>query len=364
MEGPAQNPNDFCIILAGGIGSRLWPLSRASKPKQFLDLTHGGRTMLQLTFRRMEKVVPLGNIYVSTFAAYVPMVQEQLPELPREQILGEPLQLGTAPAVGLAATVIGARNPRANIMITPADQWILNEERFKEQINEGYAFVEKTGYFLTIAIKAHRAETNFGYVQAGEDMVEGYAKVKSFTEKPSQQFADLFVQSGEFYWNTGLFQCRADRLLKALRTDYSDIESLAGMLSEETDAERVKRFVDDHYPRARYRSVDLVILEENTDVCICPGEFGWYDPGDFDRLYSVSQKDAAGNVVLAPRAALTDCHNNLLISDKDTILMLSEVNDCVIVQHGNIVMACKRGDPSRIRRMMQDAEIRYGKETL
>ena len=364
MANEAHNPNDYCIILAGGIGSRLWPLSRASKPKQFLDITHSGYTMLQRTFKRMEKVVPRQNIYVSTYAGYLPLVREQLPDLSEEQIVSEPLQLGTAPAVGLAATIIAARNPLANITITPSDQWILNDQKFKAQINEGYSFVEKTGFFLTIAIKARRAETNFGYVQASEETVEGYARVKSFTEKPAQQFADLFVRSGEFYWNTGLFQCRVDTLLRALKTDYSDIESLAQMLTPDTPVETIEQFVSEHYPRARYRSVDLVILEENDNVCISEGEFGWYDPGDWDRLYRVSQKDAEGNVVVSPRTSLSDCHNNLRVTDRDTIVLLADIDDCVIVKHGNIVMACKRGDPLKIRHMMQDAEIKYGKETM
>ena len=364
MEPPSQNSHNYCIILAGGIGSRLWPYSRVSKPKQFLDFFYSGFTMLQRTFNRMVKVVDKDNIYISTYSGYLELVCEQLPEIPRDHIVCEPIQLGTAPAVGLVATIIAARDPKANITICPSDQLIVDDNKFRQQLNDGYAFVEATNHFLTLGIKALRAETNFGYIQADEAEVNGFPKVKSFTEKPALHFAKLFVQSGEFYWNTGLFQCSVATLLNALRVHYSDIDKLAELLRRHTGQASIEEFVNSHYPRARYRSVDLVILEDNTNVCINPGSFGWYDPGDWDRLYNVLQKDDNKNVVLTARATLYNCKNNLLISDSDIIVLLYDLEDCIIVQHGNILMACKRGDPTKIRRMMQDAEMRYGKETL
>ena len=187
--------NNYCIILAGGVGCRLWPYSRQQRPKQFLDLFGMGLSMLQITYRRFAKLLPPENIYVSTSAEYVNMVREQLADLPAENVVAEPVQLGTAPATALAAAYINGLHPKANLIISPADQIILREDEFQQQVMQGFRFVEETPNFLCLGVRAERPETNYGYIQAGEVASEefGFSSVKSFTEKPSLDFARFFV---------------------------------------------------------------------------------------------------------------------------------------------------------------------------
>lgn len=201
-----RKENDYCVILAGGQGRRLWPYSRKKKPKQFIDFFGNGQSLLQQTYKRFAQFIPEDHIYVSTFADYADITYEQLPNLPKENVLLEPVQLSTAPAVGMAHCKIALRDPNANIIISPCDQFIMDEERFTSQLIQGLAFVERNPDFLALGVNPTYPNTGYGYIQmSNETKGQGYARIKSFTEKPEAEFARMFVQSGEFLWNTGLF---------------------------------------------------------------------------------------------------------------------------------------------------------------
>ena len=200
-----SNGNNYCVILAGGKGRRLWPCSRSNYPKQFVDFFGVGRTQLQQTFDRMAKIVPTDHIYINTNEEFVQLVKEQLPEVPAERILAEPIHRNTAPSMAWANHRISMLNPDACIIATPSDQAIFNEDAFRENVLEGLAFVAEHDRFLTMGVKPTRPEPGYGYIQMGEAIGNGLYKVQSFTEKPEREFAKIFVESGEFYWNTGLF---------------------------------------------------------------------------------------------------------------------------------------------------------------
>ena len=197
--------NNYCVILAGGKGRRLWPCSRSNYPKQFIDFFGVGRTQLQQTFDRMAKIVPADHIYINTNEEYVDLVKEQLPEVSADNILAEPIHRNTAPSMAWANHRISMMNPNACIIATPSDQAIFNEEAFRKNALEGLAFVAENNHFLTMGVKPTRPEPGYGYIQMGDVYSDNIYQVQSFTEKPERDFAKVFVESGEFYWNTGLF---------------------------------------------------------------------------------------------------------------------------------------------------------------
>jgi mannose-1-phosphate guanylyltransferase len=359
-----QANNTYCVILAGGLGKRLWPSSRRDKPKQFLDFFGVGRTLLQQTYDRFLKVVPAENIYISTFVEYVAWVKEQLPMIDDERILAEPVQLSTAPAVAWATYHIASINPTANMIISPSDQQILYDDRFVEQVNKGLSFVEKTPNFLALAVKPTVPETGYGYIQVGEDINEsGFGRVKSFTEKPDHEFARVFVESGEFFWNTGLFMWNVRTMLRSL-TDFIPsiavkLNSTGGMTREEE-----LKFVQEYYPTNLYLSIDLVILERNSNVYVECCDFGWADMGSWSNLYDMSEKDDDENVVINSRVVMHDCRNNIVKLPKDKVAVLHGLDGYVLAEKNNVLLLCKNGDPSLVRRLVNEVQTQLGEDFL
>lgn len=352
--------HNYCIILAGGIGSRLWPYSNQHRPKQFLDLFGTGKTLLQSTHTRFRNILPEENIYISVYEDYVDLVREQLPDISPSQIITEPVQLSTAPAVALTAAMITAKDPDANFMISPADQLILNNEVFKEQVLQGFEFVSTSPNFLVLGVKATTPETCYGYLQAGGQTENGFACVKSFTEKPNLDFARFFVESGEFYWSTGLFMCHNATLFKALEADYPDISSLIDMKRARNNSRQVHTYIREHYPRMRYQSFDMLVLEHNQNVYIEPCTFGWRDIGSWMDFYQISLKDGEGNVTMGANATMYNCKNNVVVIPSGKIVLLQDLENYLVIEKDNLIMICKKDDLAQIRRMMTDAEVKYG----
>ncbi len=352
--------NNFCIILAGGIGSRLWPYSREKQPKQFLDLLGIGRTMLQLTFDRFNNFLPSENIYVSTFEDYKDLVLEQLPEINPEHVIAEPVQLGTAPATTLTLCYIMQENPDANVIVSPADQIVIRDDDFRQKVKNGFTFVENNDTFLVLGVKATSPDTLYGYLQAGEQTKDGFSVLKSFTEKPPLDFARFFVDSGEFYWSTGLFMGNVKTFLDLLIKTYPDAKGFSAILNGEKSKKEIDAYVQDNFPRNRFQSLDLVILEQNSNVCICPCSFGWRDMGSWEGYYLISQKDGHGNVVKNARTTFYNSHNNVIMTSPGKIVLASDIDNFLIIENGDIIMICKRDDMAQVRHMMTDSKMKYG----
>ncbi|MDO4950981.1 MAG: sugar phosphate nucleotidyltransferase [Bacteroidales bacterium] len=359
-----MNSKNYAIILAGGIGSKLWPMSQGAKPKQFIDLFAAGRTMLQLTYDRYKHLVPKENIFISTYKDYLPIVKEQLPEVDEGQIVAEPLQLSTAPATALTLMHIVARNPDANVICAPADQLIFDHEVFEKQMRKGLEFIDETDCFLAIGIKPTRPATSYGYLQASEETRDGFFKLKSFTEKPNIDFARLFCESGEFYWNTGIFLWNVKTMLQALRQDYPDIEKMVSIIARGQDLSRFSAIVTEQYPRIRFQSIDILILEHHANVYIAPCNFGWADVGSWKNYYDLQQKDADGNVTGDVRNLLYDCHNNLLNVSSDKVVILQDLEGYMVVENDKVLMVCRKDDPAFVRRIMNDAQMKFGDEVM
>lgn len=354
---------NYCVILAGGIGSRLWPVSRASKPKQFLDLFGTGRTLLQQTYDRFAKIVLPDHIYISTNRQYVDLVMEQLPQVTRDRILAEPIRRNTLPSVAWATSLIAHRCPEANIVVTPADQLILQEDAFREDILRGLYFVRKTDGLLTMGIKPTRPDTGYGYIQVGEEMIdETFSKVKSFTEKPELDFARMFMESGEFYWNTGLFLWNAAVMLKAVQKQEPDY---AGEFAElmEKDHEGVADYVPEYFSALPNLSLDYGILERSENVYVQICHFGWADLGNWWSLHDDAACDAEGNVLLDTQALLSHCKGNVIRLPKGRVAVLNGLEGFVVAEEGNVLMICPKTDVAAFRRMMTEVQMKLG-ETL
>ena len=359
-----MNSKNYAIILAGGIGSKLWPMSQGAKPKQFIDLFAAGRTMLQLTYDRYKHLVPKENIFISTYKDYLPIVKEQLPEVDEGQIVAEPLQLSTAPATALTLMHIVARNPDANVICAPDDQLIFDHEVFEKQMLKGLEFIDETDCFLAIGIKPTRPATSYGYLQASEETRDGFFKLKSFTEKPNIDFARLFCESGECYWNTCIFLWNVKTMLQALRQDYPDIEKMVSIIARGQDLSRFSAIVTEQYPRIRFQSIDILILEHHANVYIAPCNFGWADVGSWKNYYDLQQKDADGNVTGDVRNLLYDCHNNLLNVSSDKVVILQDLEGYMVVENDKVLMVCRKDDPAFVRRIMNDAQMKFGDEVM
>lgn len=356
----SNNSKNFCIIFAGGVGSKLWPMSRAKMPKQFLDLFAMGRTMLQMTYDRYSKLVPAENIYISTYKKYVDIVKQQLPEVTADRIIEEPLQISTVPATALTILHILGRNPDACVISAPSDQIIYDIVAFEEQLNRGLKFVEETGNFVAIGIKPTRPATSYGYLQAGEKSEDGFLSLKSFTEKPNIDFARLFCDSGEFYWNTGIFIWNVKTMLEAMQHDYPEIDKMATLIGSSVLPGDIERTVEDQYPRIKSQAVDMLILEHSSNVYIAPCTFGWADVGSWKNLYDLHQKDSEKNVINSSRYLSYDSSNNLVYNSSDKVVALQGLEGYVVVNTDKILMICKKDDPAVIRRIMNDVKLKFG----
>ncbi len=357
-----RKENDYCVILAGGQGRRLWPYSRKHTPKQFIDFFGNGLTLLQQTFQRFARFIPEDHIYVSTFADYAELTYAQLPQLPRQNVLLEPVQLSTAPAVGMAHSTIALRDPEANIIISPCDQFIMDEERFTSQLIQGLAFVERNADFLALGVKPASANTGYGYIQmSNETKGQGYARIKSFTEKPEAEFARMFVQSGEFLWNTGLFLWNVQTMDKEMPALLPAVSLFRSSSNQDAGRAEELEVIKSTYASNHYLAIDLFILERCHNVYVQKCDFGWADMGCWNVLHEVEHKDVDGNSLQAGgQALLSGCRDNLIRLPEGMRAVLQGLDGYMVTLKDNLLVICKNDDPNRLRRMNNEAQMKLG----
>ena len=355
---------NFCVILAGGRGRRLWPCSRDLYPKQFMDFFGTGRTQLQATYDRIVKLLPKENIYVCTCQEYLPMVREQVPEVPERNVMVEPIHRNTAPSVAWAAMRIHKRNPAANVIITPSDQMVLNETAFSQSVNVGFNYVSDHDVVVVMGVKPTRPEPGYGYIQLGDISCKPdvYA-VKSFTEKPERDFARMFMESGEFYWNTGIFLSKAAYLLKSFEYIFPEVLRPLRYQKVEYTFEEEMAFVMQNYPRYPNLSLDYAILEQSRNVFVMKCDFGWADLGTWHAVYESMSKVDDDNVVLDSEVMMEDCHNNVIKLPKGKIGVFNGLDGYIVAESDNVLMICKKSDDSSlIRKYVSEVRMKYGNE--
>lgn len=352
-----DNKNNFCVIMSGGIGSRFWPISRTTRPKQFLDFFGTGRSLLQQTFDRFKKIVPTENIIIVTNNKYNDLVQEQLPEISPSQILLEPTRRNTAPCIAWSTYHILAKNPKANIVVTPSDHLILNEGDFLDVVQKGLQFVSENDNLLTLGIKPNRPETGYGYIQVDEKISDSLYKVKTFTEKPELDLARVFVESGEFYWNSGIFLWSVQSISQSINQHLPDIA--IKLKSDDYNTENEQEFINEAFPLCPNLSIDFGLMEKAENVYVMLGNFGWSDLGTWSSLYDLSDKDEAENAVLGGEALIYNSRNNIISLPKDKLIVIEGLDGYLIAQDENVLLICKKDEEHTIRKYVNDAQLKY-----
>lgn len=354
--------NNYCIILAGGVGKRLWPYSRREKPKQFLDFFGTGRTLLQHTYDRMAGFIPQDHIFISTYSDYLDLVREQLPQVDESHLLAEPVQLSTAPATVWASYHIARRDPKAAIVVTPCDQLILDEAKFAGQVQNGLDFVSREQAFLAIGVKATRPNTAYGYIQMGHEVQPGLFTVSSFTEKPDEDYARKFVESGEFLWNTGLFLWNVATFRHVLQEMMPVLDTLKGTAQEASSEEELE-LVRRYYPAAQHRSIDLFVLAKGRHVFVQLCDFGWADIGSWPELHKASGKDADGNAVIGRNSTLmSDCSDNLICLPDKTAAVVRGLKGYLVALNDNVLVICPNDDPALVKKFVNEAQVKLGED--
>ena len=352
------------MIMAGGRGRRLWPCSRKEKPKQFLDLFSTGRTLLQQTFDRMRRFIPAENIYVSTNHEYAHFVEEQLSLLPRENILSEPIFRNTAPSLAWATYRIFHRNAGARIAVVPSDMAVINEEVFAGDLERGLSIVSGHDAWLAVGIRPTRPEPGYGYIQyCDRAMAESVFHVKSFTEKPERSFAEVFLESGEFLWNSGLFLANVRFMRQSLKSVLPvvlrEIEGEGRQLTLEEEID----YVNNNFPVYPNMSIDRAVFEKSENVYVMRCEFGWADLGMWHTIYDSMRKSDDDNVCVGGNTVMDGCKGNIIKLPDDHIGIFNGLEDFIVAENGNVLLICKREDSSAlIRKFINEVQLRYGEK--
>ena len=347
--------NNFVIIMAGGIGSRFWPVSTAEYPKQFQDILGTGQTMLQQTVERFEGICPNENIYIVTNRDYIPLVKKQLPFLKDEQILGEPFGRNTAPCIAYACYKIQSKNGNANIVVSPADHVVLRQDIFKATINKALTFTASDDFLVTLGINPSRPDTGYGYIQF-EDKQSNPCKVKTFTEKPSLEIAQKFLESGDFLWNAGIFVWNVNSIIKQFEIYLPDMDELFFEGNSIWYSPMENEFIDKVYQRTANISIDYAILEKAKNVFVLKSDFGWSDLGTWNSLYTVKDKNDSENVFIGGKVLSYDSKGNLIKINANNLAVIQGLENYIVVQHNNVLMICQRNQEQMVKTFVSDLE--------
>lgn len=362
-----ENKNIHCVIMAGGIGSRFWPLSRTSKPKQFIDVLGTGKTLLQQTFARMNRICSSENIIIVTSQIYRDIVLEQLPGISLEQVVLEPMRRNTAPCISFANYKIKQKNPNAIVIVAPSDHLILNEDKFVETINNAIVFAAKNDALLTLGIKPSRPETGYGYIQVGASADKHnheLKKVKTFTEKPNLELANVFVNSGEFYWNSGLFIWSLSSISNAFEKHLPEVNSLFKEVFSQFGTANERTSVERAYSECRNVSIDYGIMEKAENVYVICSEFGWSDLGTWGSLYEHSGKDSNQNAVNGKNVMLYDSKNTIVNVPDSKLVVLQGLDNYIVVESDDILLICRKKDEQDIKKFVSDVLMEKGEKYI
>lgn len=352
--------------MAGGVGSRFWPFSRNEHPKQFLDFFGTGRSLLQMTVDRFRPFVPIENILIVTNILYRDQVLSQIPDLSASQVLCEPARRNTAPCIAYASARIKAmekaknrEGEKVNIVVAPSDHLILQEDKFQQIIQQGFDFIEQNDALLTLGMKPTRPETGYGYIQMGEKDKGEIYKVKAFTEKPNIELAKVFLESGDFLWNSGIFIWSLQSILSAFQSflpeianKFTDGQTMMGTANEDT-------FIQNIFPTCPNISIDYGVMEKAHNVYVLPSDFGWSDLGTWGSLYELSEKDAGANVTLHSEAMYYNSHGNVVTLPKGHLAVIQGLEDCIVAESNGVLLICKREAEQQIRQFFMDAEVKF-----
>lgn len=352
--------NKYCVIMAGGIGSRFWPKSRQNMPKQFLDILGTGKSFIRHTYERFEKIIPAENFLVVTNRKYKDLVLEHIPEIGSDQVLCEPIGRNTAPCIAYAAYTLLKKDPEAEMVVTPSDHLILNEDDFRQIITECMEFASANDALMTVGIKPTRPDTGYGYIQVSDN--NPISKVKCFTEKPNLELAQVFLQSGEFFWNSGIFVWKVGTIVRAFEKYLPEHHMLFSgvMRALGTDAEQ--NIVEMAFSECRAISIDYGVMEKADNVYVRCGEFGWSDVGTWGSVYQHSRKDRYANAIPEKGCYLYDTRSSIVSLPKDKIAVISGLKEYIVVDTDDVLLICPRAEEQQIKKFIDEVKFNDGEK--
>lgn len=357
-----KNKNNYVVIMAGGIGSRFWPLSKKNYPKQFHDILGVGKSLLQLTYDRYKKIIPEENIYVITNASYSLLVSDQLPDLPERNILAEPAAMNTAPCVAYSSYKLFAKNEDANIVFAPSDHLITDESAFNESILTALEHTASHKELVTLGIKPNRPDTGYGYIQfKNEGKLKGVIPVKTFTEKPSHELALTFLESGDFFWNSGIFIWKASDILDEFALYQPDMHAIFKKGLKKYNTMDEQTFINKQYPFCKSISIDYAIMEKTKIASILPATFGWSDLGTWKSLYELRKKDKNGNLLHGKNMQVYNTKNCLIIgeADDEKLIVVEGLDGAMVIDTPDILFISSLNKEQEVREITNDIKDKF-----
>ncbi len=355
-----MNKNTYVAIMAGGIGSRFWPMSRVNFPKQFLDILNTGKTLIQQTYDRYLKLVPAENIFIVTSEEYIPIVKKQLPNIVNENILGEPSRKNTAPCVAYISFKLFLKDPHANLIIAPADHLVLDTEAFVATSKTAIDFAEKNNTLITLGIKPNHPNTGYGYIQYNEvETATEVYKVKTFTEKPNLELAKTFLASGDFLWNAGIFIWKIKSILIAFEKYLPEIFEIFNAEKENFNTAKEATALEKIYSQCTNISIDFGIMEKADNVFVIPAAFGWSDLGTWNSVWDNMEKDYFENSVIGNNVMIVDATKCIVHASDSKLMVLQGMDNFIVVDSNDVLLICKREKEQELKEYV--AEIKRNK---
>ncbi len=338
------------VIMAGGIGSRFWPLSTPEFPKQFIDVMGCGRTMIQMTVERFRTICPMENFWVVTSVKYVDIVHRQLPDVPEDNILAEPCARNTAPCIAYACWKIMKKCPDANIVVTPSDALVTDVDEFRRIVRIALDFTAEGKRIVTLGVQPTRAETGYGYIEAGDNLPGAEIRsVCSFREKPSAETAQEYLVAGNYLWNAGIFVWNVDTIVDSIRTFAASLAEKMDAMAEAFYTENEKAVVGGMFPTCEKISIDYAVMEKADYIYTLPSDFGWSDVGSWGSLRTLLPHDAEGNAVVGDRVSLYDCRGCIVHAPNAEKVVLEGLQDCIVVEREGRILVCRLNEEQRIK---------------
>ena len=339
------------VIMAGGIGSRFWPMSTPQCPKQFLDITGSGRTMIQETFERYEGIIDIGHVWVVTSKDYKALVEEQLQGINPQHVLLEPCMRNTAPCIAYVSWKIRKEDPEALMVVAPSDHLVLKKNAFKRYVERGFKFIESWEGIVTMGMKPSEPNTGYGYIEQGEEALagEGIYKLKSFREKPDLKTAISYLQQGGFTWNSGMFMWSADVIIEELRKNTPGIADIMDQIEPSLFTAKEQNFVNALFPQCEKISIDYAVMEKTDKAYVMPAEFGWSDLGTWGSLHTLSAQDKDHNAVIGFNVKMIESSGCMVRMPQDKHVVIQGLKDCIVAEHNDTLLICQLSEEQRIK---------------